>query len=141
MDELDRISKIQSIVDTNNSVGSKRIMYKNDTKDLKAYAIPVEALIFNQYNNSKIKWLYCVPKYPCSLEELDFSELDKFDGFSNHCPQLMAPLSAAILGTEIIEIHITSDKTKKFIDNNVSFDYNELTEVIRLIRLSEKIKR
>jgi N,N'-diacetyllegionaminate synthase len=93
------------------------------------------------YNNSKIKWLYCVPKYPCSLEELDFSELDKFDGFSNHCPQLMAPLSAAILGTEIIEIHITSDKTKKFIDNNVSFDYNELTEVIRLIRLSEKIKR
>jgi hypothetical protein len=57
MDELDRISKIQSIVDTNNSVGSKRIMYKNDTKDLKAYAIPVEALIFNQYNGRIGTWV------------------------------------------------------------------------------------
>lgn len=93
------------------------------------------------YNNPKIKWLYCIPKYPCSLEEIDFSELNKFDGFSNHCPQIIAPLSAAILGAEIIEIHITSSKTKNFFDNNVSFDYDELEEVVRLIRLSEKIKR
>ena len=93
------------------------------------------------YNNPKIKWLYCVPKYPCSLEDIDFSELNKFNGFSNHCPQLIAPLSAAILGTEIIEIHITSDKTKNFVDNNVSFDYNELKDLVKAIRLSEKIKR
>jgi sialic acid synthase SpsE len=93
------------------------------------------------YNHPKIKWLYCVPKYPCSLEEIDFSGLDKFDGFSNHCPQIIAPLSAAILGAEIIEMHITSSKTKNFFDNNVSFDYDELEEVVRLIRLSEKIKR
>jgi sialic acid synthase SpsE len=93
------------------------------------------------YNHPKIKWLYCVPKYPCSLEEIDFSELNKFDGFSNHCPQIIAPLSAAILGAEIIEMHITSSKTKNFFDNNVSFDYDELEEVVRLIRLSEKIKR
>lgn len=93
------------------------------------------------YNHPKIKWLYCVPKYPCSLEEIDFSELGKFDGFSNHCPQIVAPLSAAILGAEIIEMHITSSKTKNFVDNNVSFDYDELEEIVRLIRLSEKIKR
>ena len=93
------------------------------------------------HNNPKIKWLYCVPKYPCNLEDLDFSELNKFNGFSNHCPQLIAPLSAAILGTEIIEIHITSDKTKNFVDNNVSFDYNELKDLVKAIRLSEKIKR
>ena len=93
------------------------------------------------YNNPKIKWLYCVPKYPCSLEEIDFSELNKFDGFSNHCPQFIAPLSAAILGAEIIEIHITSNKTENFVDNNVSFDYNELKDLVKAIRLSEKIKR
>ena len=96
---------------------------------------------FKFYNHPKIKWLYCVPKYPCSLEEIDFSELRKFDGFSNHCPQIVAPLSAAILGAEIIEMHITSSKTKNFVDNNVSFDYDELEEIVRLIRLSEKIKR
>ncbi len=93
------------------------------------------------WNHSKIKWLYCVPKYPCRLEELDFSELKKFDGFSNHCPKIIAPISAAILGAEIIEIHITSDKTKNFVDNNVSFNYTELSDIVKMIRLSKKIKR
>lgn len=94
-----------------------------------------------RYKHPKIKWLYCVPKYPCDLTDLDFKELDKFNGFSNHCPQIIAPLTAAILGSEIIEVHITSDKSKNFVDNNVSFDYQELAEITRLIRLSEKIKR
>ena len=31
-------------------------------------------------------------------------------------------------------------KSKNFIDNNVSFDYNELEKTIKLIRLFEKIK-
>lgn len=93
------------------------------------------------YDDPKIKWLYCVPKYPCSLSDLDFTELHKYDGYSNHHPQIIAPLTAAILGAEIIEIHITSNKAKDFVDNNVSFDYNELTEMVKLIRFSEKIKR
>lgn len=93
------------------------------------------------YQNSKIKWLYCVPKYPCKTEDLDFTKLDKFNGYSNHLPQIIAPLTASILGAEIIEIHITSDKSKKFVDNNVSFDYNELGEMVKLIRISEEIKR
>jgi len=93
------------------------------------------------YQNSKIKWQYYVPKYPCKTEDLDFTKLDKFDGYSNHLPQIIAPLTASILGAEIIEIHITSDKTKNFVDNNVSFDYSELTEMIKLIRISDEIKR
>jgi N,N'-diacetyllegionaminate synthase len=128
-----------------------RKLLENKTTDLmeKILETDKEIIISSQnspensklYNNSKIKWLYCVPKYPCNLEDIDFSELEKFDGFSNHCPQLIAPLSAAIRGAEIIEIHITSSKEKNFVDNNVSFDYNELTDTIKAIRLSEKIKR
>lgn len=128
-----------------------RNLLENKTTDLveKVLGTEKEVIISSQhplensrwYNHPKIKWLYCVPKYPCSLEELDFSELGKFDGFSNHCPQLIAPLSAAILGSKIIEIHITSSKSKDFVDNNVSFDYKELEDIVRLIRLSEKIKR
>ncbi len=128
-----------------------RQLLENKTTDLveKVLGTGKEVIISSQhslenskfYNHPKIKWLYCVPKYPCGLEEIDFSELGKFDGFSNHCPQIVAPLSAAILGAEIIEMHVTSSKTKNFVDNNVSFDYDELKEVVRLIRLSEKIKR
>jgi sialic acid synthase SpsE len=93
------------------------------------------------YDNPNVKWLYCVPKYPCSLEDFDFSKLNEFDGFSNHCPHFLAPLTASMLGAKIIEIHITSDKTKEFFDNNVSFDYNELSELMKMIRKSEKIKK
>ena len=93
------------------------------------------------HNNNNIKWIYCVSKYPCELSDLDFTDFQEFNGFSNHCPKIIAPLTAAILGGEIIEVHITSDKNKGFFDNNVSFDYNELNELVRLIRLSEEIRK
>lgn len=93
------------------------------------------------YNNSLIKWLYCIPKYPCEICDIDFSNINDFDGYSNHSPQIIVPITAAILGSQIIEIHITSDKSKNFIDNNVSFDYPELAEMVRQIRISEKIKK
>ena len=127
-----------------------RQLLENKTTELvkKAVETGKEIIISSQHplknselrNNPKIKWLYCIPKYPCNLEDLNFSELKKFDGFSNHCPQIIAPVSAAILGADIIEIHITSSKTKSFVDNSVSFDYNEMEEIVRLIRLFEKIK-
>jgi len=99
---------------------------------------PKETKYFQKPN---IKWLYCVPKYPCSLEELDFKNLRDFNGYSNHCPNIVAPLTAAILKSEIIEVHVTLNKSKKFIDNNVSFDFDELKNLVELIRQCEKINR
>jgi sialic acid synthase SpsE len=93
------------------------------------------------YNNKNFKWLYCVPKYPCELQDFEFSLIKDFDGFSNHCPHFLAPLTANILGAEIIEIHITSDKLKNFVDNNVSFEYKELKQLVELLRISDKIKK
>ncbi len=93
------------------------------------------------YQNKNVRWLYCVPKYPCSLKDLDFSRIDDFDGFSNHCPEIIAPLTSAILGAKIIEVHITLDRSKNFIDNSVSFEPDELFELVKLIRKSEEIKR
>ena len=92
------------------------------------------------YTNKKIKWLYCVPKYPCNLDEINFQEIKNYDGYSNHCDHIIAPLTAAILGANIIEIHVTVDKNKNFIDNAVSFDVSEVKELIRLIKLAKKIK-
>ncbi|MDE2589287.1 MAG: N-acetylneuraminate synthase family protein [Patescibacteria group bacterium] len=92
------------------------------------------------YENSKIKWLYCVPKYPCHLEDLDFTSLQDFHGYSNHHPHFLAPLTASILGGKIIEIHVTINKTGNYFDNNVSFDFNEASELIKLIHQSSKIK-
>ena len=88
-----------------------------------------------------LKWLYCVPKYPCDLSDLDFSNIRDFSGYSNHSNETVAPITAAILGAKIIEIHITIDKTKDFADNSVSFDHLELKEIVSMVRLSENIKK
>ena len=93
------------------------------------------------YSNNNVKWLYVVPKYPCSIDELDFLNLNDFDGFSNHCRHFLAPLSAVILGAKMIEIHVTSNKDKDFIDNPVSFDTSETEKLITLIRYAEKMRR
>ena len=92
------------------------------------------------YGNQKIKWLYVVSKYPCTLSDLDFTKINDFDGFSNHCPYIIAPLASVILGCQIIEIHITVDKNKDFIDNNVSFDLEELSSLMNLIQQYKQIK-
>ena len=93
------------------------------------------------YHNSNIKWLYCVPKYPCSLDEINFKEISNFHGYSNHCTDAIASVTAAILGAKIIEVHITSDKSKHFVDNDVSFDYKELENLVGLIRMMETIEK
>jgi N,N'-diacetyllegionaminate synthase len=91
------------------------------------------------YNHEQIKWLYVIPKYPCELEDIDFTRIKKFDGYSNHCPNILVPLAATILGSNIIEIHVTSDKKGNFPDNPVSFDFNELGKLIKQIRQVEKL--
>jgi sialic acid synthase SpsE len=91
------------------------------------------------YNDSQIKWLYCVPKYPCELNEINFKELSDFNGYSNHCPNIIAPITAAVLGSQIIEVHVTSDKSQSFVDNPVSFDTNELITLVNSLRNIEKI--
>jgi sialic acid synthase SpsE len=93
------------------------------------------------YGKSNFRWLYCVPKYPCNLKEINFSKLNDFDGFSNHSQGIIAPLTAVIYGAKIIEVHVTNDKSRNFIDNNVSLDFNELRKLIELTHQSELIKK
>ncbi len=53
----------------------------------------------------------------------------------------MVFITAAILGAEMIEIHVTPDKEKNYFDNPVSFDPSETEYLVRLIRKIEKISR
>ena len=54
---------------------------------------------------------------------------------------LLAPVISTILGSEIIEIHVTLDKHKDFIDNNVSLDFDEMKELVRQIRIVDSISK
>jgi len=92
------------------------------------------------YGRPDIKWLYCVPKYPCELSDIDFTNISDYDGYSNHAQNIIAPLTSAVLGAEIVEFHITSDKDGGYIDNNVSFDFTKMESLVSMIRDSEEIK-
>lgn len=133
-----RMADSINIVNNQKSEILDRILHTNKEIIISSEKSPIGC---KYYKNDKIKWLYVVPKYPCELTDLDFKNIKDFDGYSNHCPNIIAPLSASILGSKIIEVHVTLDKSKNFFDNNVSFDYDELSELIKLIRLSEKIKK
>lgn len=126
----------RSLLDNRSTTLFQKLVKKNKEIIVSSQRSPSQSTYFNDPN---LKWLYCVPKYPCDLTDLDFRNLKDFHGFSNHCQNIMAPITAAVLGAKIIEVHITSDKSKNFIDNNVSFDYLELKEMVKLIRHSEKI--
>ena len=115
----------------------KRILNTGKEVIISSEKSPIETKFFGK---DKIKWLYCVPKYPCELTDMDFKNIKEFNGFSNHCQNFLVPLISTVLGADIIEIHITSDKQKKFVDNNVSFDYNELRDLIQIIKETQKIK-
>ena len=93
--------------------------------------------------------LHCVSSYPVVESEANLLAIktlkkkfpDCIIGYSDHTQGILAPIAAVTLGAEIIEVHITSDKTKNFFDNNVSFDYNELEYLLKLIRVSEDIRK
>tara|TARA_B100000029_G_scaffold342926_1_gene335311 strand:+ start:8406 stop:9104 length:699 start_codon:yes stop_codon:yes gene_type:complete len=93
------------------------------------------------YQNENIKWLYVVPKYPCKLEDIDFSRIKDYDGYSNHCVNIIAPITAVILGANMIEIHTTLNKNGDYVDNSVSFEKNDLCKLVESIRDIERIRR
>jgi len=122
----------REIIQSNKTDLFQTIYKKHKDIFISSETIPLDCSL---HNDPQIKWLYCIPKYPCSLDEIDFSLLKYFDGFSNHCSLIEAPIHALREGIEILEIHITSDKTKDFIDNNVSFDYDEIKEIMKVAKV------
>ncbi len=76
-------------------------------------------------------FLYCVSKYPASLEDLDLSEdmFSDYQGFSDHTPGISASVMAMSLGARIIEKHVTLDKSMDGPDHSFSLDMQELKQL------------
>lgn len=122
-------NKKSEIFDLVNKTGKEIIISTNSNPETSTH-----------YGNPNIKWLYVVPKYPCELKDLDFRMLKKVHGYSNHCPDYLAPLTASILGAKIIELHVTIDHERNFVDNNVSFDFREVKKISDDIKKCEQIQ-
>ena len=90
--------------------------------------------------NSDIINMYCIPEYPPTPDKFKqaFQLMPAFfKGYSNHFPSIIPPLMTVSRGAEVIEVHVKLDGTHP-IDDAVSIDMTQLTELCRLVREMEE---
>jgi len=95
---------------------------------------------------ARYKRLYCIPRYPASLEDLKLGEIKSADGYSNHIPDPLPCLVAAIWrGNKdfILETHVMLDESfrDKSPDGCCSITVNELAWLVESIRKVELMPR
>lgn len=102
---------------------------------------------FVKLKNVPFVILHTNSTYPSPVESLNlnliplyFQKFDILVGFSGHETGIIGSLTAANMGSVIIERHITLDKTMKGLDHSSSLEPNEFKNLIDQIRLSEKAK-
>ena len=76
--------------------------------------------------------LQCVSTYPCPNEQLNMSSAHRIKailspgapearvGFSNHCPDIIHIIQAAVMGASMVEFHITLDRNMDGPDHRAS---------------------
>ena len=90
----------QKIISTNKEVIASLGMY-----DYEKHGVP--------FKSDKVKYLYCVAKYPTQLYEIKMPSFDNsiFSGFSDHTVGIEACLFAISRGAKIIEKHFSNNKS------------------------------
>ena len=98
----------------------------------------------------RLALLHCISAYPAKIEECNLNSIPYLEkkfgltiGWSNHVIGSEACIAAVALGAKIIEIHVTDDKNfSSFRDHQLSFDPNELRElVIKLRKIKKSLGR
>ena len=75
-----------------------------------------------------VDFLYCIAKYPAPLAELRLSSVDfrSYSGFSDHSEGTVAACGSFVLGSRILEKHMTLDKSAYGPDHACSMTPDEL---------------
>ena len=93
--------------------------------------------------------IHCTSTYPTRPDEINMNYLkelidgyaaDMKVGFSNHYPGLMALIMAACYGAEMLELHITLDRTMYGSDQAASIEPQGLFRLMEAIKLIEQMR-
>ena len=106
-----------------------------------------EALdVIQRRGNNQVILLHCISEYPASVESLNLKVINLLRqtfklpvGFSDHSLEVLAPAIAVALGACVIEKHFTLSRSLKGPDHKASLEPHELREMVRLIRLTERM--
>lgn len=101
--------------------------------------------VIRESTKQELVLLHCTTNYPCPVEEVNLRAMQTLKqafnlrvGYSDHTLGSEVPVAAVALGAEIIEKHLTLDKTMTGPDHLASLDTAEFTEMVRQIRGVEK---
>lgn len=93
----------------------------------------------------KITLLHCNTEYPTPFSDVNLSAIQTLRrafcvdvGYSDHTLGIEIPIAAAALGATVIEKHFTLDKNMQGPDHRASLTPDELTAMVRGIRIVEQ---
>jgi len=89
--------------------------------------------------------IHCTSTYPSALKELNLkvirSFIDRYScpiGYSGHEVGISTTLAAAVLGADIVERHITLDRSMWGSDQAASVEPKGIRDIVRYIRAIEQ---
>ena len=101
--------------------------------------------IFEKYK-CPYELMHCISEYPMNLENANLSLIKKLVdryhckvGYSGHEMDTLISASAVAMGATSIERHLTLDRTMYGSDQKVSIEPDELFQLVRNIRIIEKV--
>lgn len=88
--------------------------------------------------------MQCTSEYPCHLENVNLKAMETLRnkykcivGLSDHTSGVIVSAAASVMGAQLIEKHITLDRTMKGTDQPGSLEYSGLRKLIEYIRAIE----
>jgi len=97
------------------------------------------------FKNKNVTYCYCISEYPLPFEKINWKNAIKYDGFSDHTMDILAPVLFTALKKQkatqkiYIEKHVKL-RNSKGPDASTSITTEKLTEMIKQIRQIEKMK-
>lgn len=123
----------------------KPVLLSTGMSTLEEIGAALEVLQSHGLARSAITVLHCTSAYPAPYGELNLPAMvqirDRFQvavGYSDHSLGIEVAPSAVALGAEVIEKHITLDRTMEGPDQQASIEPSELVQMVTAIRNIEK---
>ena len=98
-------------------------------------------------NDCPLSLMHCVSAYPTPLDECNILMMNKLKqryelptGYSGHELGFLPSIVAATMGAQLIERHYTLDKSMTGFDHKMSLDPEQLTQMVKDIRLVDDIQ-
>ena len=97
------------------------------------------------FEKNKTTFCYCISDYPLNFDKINWIDAVKYDGFSDHTMDILAPILFAILKRQkkskriYIEKHVKMNNSKGP-DASTSITTEKLSKMVKQIRIIEKMR-